>query len=271
MGRETWNRNTKKIIRLIKEKIAILGLGEAGSHFANDLVSLGYQVSGWDPDLKRSLDERVEFSESNAEAVKQASVIFNVNLSSVADEVAREIKDHVKSDAIFCAMNTSSPSDKVNIENILQGSCRVVDVAIMAPVPPKGIRTPFSISGNAANDLLKIFSELDNCKIINDKVGTAAQMKLLRSIVYKGFAAVVCEAMEAGRSYDKENFIKEQIFSIIGTNEELIERFLSGSKEHAVRRSHEMNAVCNMLEQENLSFHMSKGAYCNLSRYIDYK
>ena len=34
-------------------KIAIIGLGEAGSHFANDLVEMGLEVSGWDPNIQR--------------------------------------------------------------------------------------------------------------------------------------------------------------------------------------------------------------------------
>jgi len=40
-------------------KIAILGLGEAGSHFANDLIDLGLEVNGWDPDFQRSLSLKV--------------------------------------------------------------------------------------------------------------------------------------------------------------------------------------------------------------------
>lgn len=36
-------------------KVAVIGLGEAGSHFANDLAELGVEVSGWDPELRYQL------------------------------------------------------------------------------------------------------------------------------------------------------------------------------------------------------------------------
>ena len=37
-----------------KLKIGILGLGEAGSHFANDLANLGVNVIGFDPKIIRA-------------------------------------------------------------------------------------------------------------------------------------------------------------------------------------------------------------------------
>ena len=51
--------------------IAILGLGEAGAHFANDLAEKGIQIRGYDPDVKRSL----YLANSNAEAAENADII----------------------------------------------------------------------------------------------------------------------------------------------------------------------------------------------------
>jgi 3-hydroxyisobutyrate dehydrogenase-like beta-hydroxyacid dehydrogenase len=249
-------------------KIAVLGLGEAGSHFANDLADLGYEVSGWDPNPKRPLNEKVFFANSNAAAVTDVDIIFNVNLSEVASSVAEEIKSSVKSTAIFCEMNTSSPKGKTTIEKILKEYCHVLDVAIMAPVPPQGIRTPFLVTGEASNRFITALPELDNISTIKGGVGEAAKMKLLRSIVYKGIAAVICEAMEAAEYYGKEEYMREQIASIIGENTDLIDRFVEGSRIHAIRRGHEMEAVVSMLKQSELSAYMSHGSVENLKRYI---
>jgi 3-hydroxyisobutyrate dehydrogenase-like beta-hydroxyacid dehydrogenase len=65
-------------------KIAILGLGEAGSHFANDLIDLGVEIIGFDPNPVRKINEKVILAKSNTEAVKNADVIFSANLSSVS-------------------------------------------------------------------------------------------------------------------------------------------------------------------------------------------
>ncbi|MDX2048677.1 MAG: NAD(P)-binding domain-containing protein, partial [Chitinophagaceae bacterium] len=116
-------------------RIAILGLGEAGSIFANDLASLGITVSGWDPSPKRKLHESIRFAESNAGAAKDADIILSVNLSSVSEAVAKEVMPVLNDKMIYAEMNTSSPQQKITIENLLQSSgVRFADVAIMAPV-----------------------------------------------------------------------------------------------------------------------------------------
>lgn len=230
--------------------IAILGLGEAGSHFANDLVKLGVNVVGYDPNPVRPLSPLVAIKVSNAEAVKNADVILSTNLSSVSEEIAHEVAAVLRPQQFFCEMNTSGPEKKKKIAAILAPSgVKMVDLAIMAPVPPKGILTPFLASGPSATELLETLAplQLDLQQVADGQIGDAATRKLLRSIVYKGIAAVVCEAMEAGQAFGMESYIRGQISSLIGGNNDLIDRFVEGSRTHAVRRMHEMEAVMEML------------------------
>jgi 3-hydroxyisobutyrate dehydrogenase-like beta-hydroxyacid dehydrogenase len=240
--------------------IAILGLGEAGSIFANDLSSLGVTVSGWDPAPKRKLNSTVLFAENNTAAVKNADIIFSVNLSSASEDIAREVYSVLHEGMIYAEMNTSSPEKKLKIYHQLKDTgVQFVDLAIMAPVPPKGIHTPFLASGPGAPLLEKILTPLHlNLSVLNDAVGAASTRKLLRSIVYKGIAAVICEAVDAGKSFALEPYIREQINSIIGGNDELIDRFLEGSITHAERRIHEMDAVVEMLEKNKIQPYLSK-------------
>ena len=251
-------------------KIAILGLGEAGSHFANDLVKMGINVSGWDPNLQRTLDPKVDFATNNSTAVQNADIIFSVNYTSESKGIAQEVMPFLSGGAIYCEMNTSSPSTKQEIESILlPANIRFVDLAIMGPVPPKGIKVPLLASGGSAKLLTKKLAPFQlNLTYLNDKTGDAAGRKLLRSIVYKGVAVVICEAMEAGTQFGLDDYIRTQINSIIGENDALIDRFVSGSRTHAKRRMHEMEAVVNMLEGENLSTFMSEGAVNNLKKYL---
>ncbi len=251
-------------------KVAIIGLGEAGSHFANDLVEMGLEVRGWDPNLQRELDPRVHFAANNGVAVKDADIIFSVNYTSESKAIAKEVVAHLKSGSVYCEMNTSAPSTKKEIESFLQpANVKFVDLAIMAPVPPKGIKVPLLASGGGAKLLAKLFGPYSlNLSILSEKTGDAAGRKLLRSIVYKGVAAVICEAMEAGEQFGLEDYIRTQINSIIGENDALIDRFVKGSRIHAKRRMHEMEAVVNMLEGENLSAFMSEGAVNNLKKYL---
>ena len=57
-----------------------------------------------------------------------------------------------------------------------------------------------------------------------------------------------------------EGHIRNQIHSIIGENDALIDRFLTGSKKHATRRMHEMEAVTEMLKANETSSIMSEAA-----------
>ena len=252
-----------------KLKIAILGLGEAGSHFANDLVNLGVEVVGFDPKPIRKLNDAITVKASNAEAVQGADIIFSANLSSVSENIANELVNSLKPNQFFCEMNTSGPEKKQKIASILKPTgVKMIDLAIMAPVPPKGIMTPLLASGEFASD----FSEkvkplnLDLSILENSKIGDAATRKLLRSIVYKGIAAVVCEAMEAGESFGMESYIRSQISSLIGGNHDLIDRFVEGSRTHATRRMHEMDAVIEMLEAQGIEQIMTKGTRNNLEK-----
>lgn len=250
-------------------KIAILGLGEAGSHFANDLIKLGIEVIGFDPNPVRKLHEKVILAKNNADASKEVDIIFSANLSSVSIEIAEELVDVLKPHQFFCEMNTSGPEKKKKIAEILKPSgVKVIDLAIMAPVPPKGILTPFLASGEFAAEFLEKVKplNLDISMVENSQIGDAAIRKLLRSIVYKGIAAVVCEAMEAGETFGMESYIRGQISSLIGGNDDLIDRFVEGSKTHAMRRMHEMEAVIEMLENANIEPIVTRGTRNNLEK-----
>lgn len=252
-------------------KIAILGLGEAGSHFANDLAQMGVIVTGYDPNPLRALHPSVAIKESNAEAAQNADIIFSANLSSVSTEIAEQLVGVLEPHQFFCEMNTSGPEKKQKIASILAPSgVKMIDLAIMAPVPPKGIMTPLLASGEYAAEFLEKIKplNLDILIVENGKIGDAATRKLLRSIVYKGIAAVVCEAMEAGQTFGMESYIRGQISSLIGGNDDLIDRFVEGSRTHALRRMHEMEAVIEMLEEQNLDPIVTRATRDNLEKLI---
>lgn len=252
-------------------KIAILGLGEAGSRFANDLASLGATVVGYDPALKRDLLPAITLASSNAEAARDADVLLSVNLSAMAETVAAEVLPVLRPGQLYAEMNTASPDTKRRVEAIVSPSgAQVVDVAIMAPVPPKGIFTPLLVSGPGADLFAEALRPLDlTISVLSNQIGEAATRKLLRSIVYKGIAAIIGEAVDAGRSFGLEPYIREQILTVVGGNDALIDRFLEGSKTHAVRRSHELEAVVSMLTARDIEPVMSRATLTSLENLID--
>ena len=72
--------------------------------------------------------------------------------------------------------------------------------------------------------------------------------KLLRSVLMKGLASVVVEAVTAGRAAGLEEWIRAQIAGqLAGDGQAVIDRFLTGTAKHALRRSKEMQDTASYL------------------------
>ncbi|MEM7344753.1 MAG: NAD(P)-binding domain-containing protein [Chloroflexota bacterium] len=241
-------------------KIAILGLGEAGRTIAADLIAAKIAVSGWDP-APQDLPEGLIFAASNAEAVAQADLILSINLADVATEVASEVLPTLTSKQLYTEINTASPQTKRQVAQILQSSnVQVADAALMAPVPARGLQTPVFVSGPGAQRFEQLMSPLGMpVTVLDDQVGTAATYKLIRSIAYKGIAAVVVECLAAGEKLNLDDYAREQLLTIL-PNEGIIDRFMQGSRKHAVRRSREMEAVAQLLADIEVPAHTTTAA-----------
>ena len=132
----------------------------------------------------------------------------------------------------------------------------------MAPVPGRGIGTPALASGGGAARFAELLGEAGMpVEVVGGAPGEAALRKLLRSIVWKGLAAVVLEATAAGAAADRADHVRAEILAIFAEADEgLLERMLTGSRTHATRRTHEMEAVGEMLRDLGVPSWMSDGS-----------
>ena len=104
--------------------------------------------------------------------------------------------------------------------------------------------------------------------VLDEPAGQAATQKLVRSIFYKGLAAVVIETLNAAEKLDLVAYAREQMMTIL-KDEDMIDRFVSGSKIHARRRIHEMEAVIEMLQGLDVAPHTSEAARRNLEDLLE--
>jgi 3-hydroxyisobutyrate dehydrogenase-like beta-hydroxyacid dehydrogenase len=80
--------------------------------------------------------------------------------------------------------------------------------------------------------------------------GLAAERKLLRSVFFKGLAAAVVEALAAARAAGCEDWLRNNIAEeLTRADESTVERLVTGTHRHAVRRADEMAAATAMLEE----------------------
>ena len=233
--------------------IAILGIGEAGYALASDLLAAGVAVRGWDPKPKH-IPAGMELADSNADAVQGAEVILSVNWASVAIEVAREVAPVLVTGQLYADLNTASPQNKRAVAAIIKPTGALfVDTALMAPVLPKGLQTPIYVSGSGAQAFFERMSSVGmSITVLDDEAGNAATHKLIRSVMYKGVAAVVMECLEAAEAFGLESYARAQIMTLL-KDEAMIDRFVKGSKQHAQRRQHEMEAVVELLDSVGVS------------------
>jgi len=240
--------------------IAILGIGEAGGTLARDLIAKGVHVRGWDPE-PRNLPEGLDFAESNPAAVAGVDVVLSVNWASVAIDVAKEVASVLQPNQLYADLNTAAPQLKRDIAPIVEkAGALFVDAALMDPVPPKGLGTQVYASGNGAELFAQKMTPLGMPVTFLDKeAGNAATHKLVRSIMYKGVAAVIVECLEAAEKLNMTEYARTQMLKII-YDEPMIDRFVSGSIKHAKRRVEEMKAVVEMLDSIGVSAFTSQAS-----------
>jgi 3-hydroxyisobutyrate dehydrogenase-like beta-hydroxyacid dehydrogenase len=225
--------------------VAVLGLGEAGGAIARDLVEAGATVRAYDPAVPAA-GEMIQ-TDSEADAAKGADLVLSVNSSRAAADALRA---GIAAAAVWADLNTASPGLKRQLAS-LAGDVPFADVAIMAPVPGRGLRTPMLTSGPAATRVAEMLTPLGaSVEVMAGPAGLAAERKLLRSVFFKGLAAAVVEALDAARAAGCEDWLRDNITEeLTRAGESTVDRLVSGTRQHAVRRADEMAAATDMLTE----------------------
>ena len=233
--------------------IAVLGLGEAGSLIARDLVAAGATVRGYDPkavDGEVIVPDGVASAGSEAAAVAEATLVLSVNSAKAAVRAFEAALASLRPGAIWADLNTASPGTKQQLAAIgRRHGIPVTDIAMMAPVPGKGLKVPMLASGASAATVAAQLTGLGaNVEVLDGQAGLAATRKLLRSVFYKGMAASIVEALDAARAAGLGEWLHEHIAGELAqADAATIDRIAAGTRQHAARRGAEMAAAAEML------------------------
>ena len=181
-----------------------------------------------------------------AAAVDAAEVVLSVNSAKVDLDVAREAAAALSPAAVYADLNTAAPTLKRELAELVGE--RFADVALLGPVPEKGIGTPALASGPAALAFAEVLGPLGMpVQVVSDQAGDAAAMKLVRSVFMKGLAASAVESVAAAEAAGHGDWLKDEIAAVIGRP--LLDRLLAGSRAHATRRVDEMEAAAELLRE----------------------
>jgi 3-hydroxyisobutyrate dehydrogenase-like beta-hydroxyacid dehydrogenase len=226
--------------------VAVLGLGEAGSLLAADLLAAGVDVRGHDPGRGRDIPGVTRTTDS-ASAVAGSDVVLSVNTASAALAAAEAAGPALSASALYADLNTASPELKRELaEKVARTGAAFADVALLGPVPPRGLRTPAIASGAGARAFAGLLGPLGMpVEVVSELPGDAAALKLLRSVFMKGIAAAAIESVEGAEAAGYTEWVKREIAAVIG--EPFLARLLEGSRTHAARRTDEMEAARDLL------------------------
>jgi 3-hydroxyisobutyrate dehydrogenase-like beta-hydroxyacid dehydrogenase len=231
--------------------IAVLGLGEAGSQIAADLCAAGAVVRGFDPRVPAG--PGVIQCGDDADACRGADVVISLTTAHEAVGALKASLPGVSRDAIYADLNTSSSGLKQTLAALASEASvdRFADVALMSPVPGKGLRTPMLASGPAAGAYARLLGRLGALvEVLAAPAGAAADRKLVRSVFFKGLAASVTESLRAARAAGCEDWIRDSIAAeLAAASPATVDRLERGSVQHAARRAEEMAASAELLRE----------------------
>jgi 3-hydroxyisobutyrate dehydrogenase-like beta-hydroxyacid dehydrogenase len=230
-------------------QVGVLGLGEAGSLFAADLAALGVRVLGFDP-ADVATPTGVERCDAPADAMRQVDLVLALTAACDARTALLQGLDDMAPGQLYADLSTSAPSLKRELAGrAASRAVDYVDVALVAVVPGNGLRTPALVSGPSADRYASTLAPFDvPVESIGGEVGDAITRKLLRSVMMKGLAAVIGEAMRAAEEADLADWLWRNIVDeISGADERLVSRLVAGTARHARRRLEEMQASEELL------------------------
>ncbi|WP_223546760.1 NAD(P)-dependent oxidoreductase [Priestia aryabhattai] len=256
-------------------KLGFIGFGEAAFELSIGLKQEGLEIifahdvmlehPTFGPQIKgRAIEAQVELLASPEEVLDQVDVVMVAVPADKAYEVSKLLKPHLKKGCIYVDVSASTPAvkQKINI-TIQEKNAFFVDAAMLGPLPVYKHKVPISASGNGVDQLISLMTPYGmNITKVSENPGDASAVKLIRSIYMKGVAALCLELLEAAHELNVEELVLDSLSETLDSKsfKETMNRLVTGTSIHALRRSIELNGSIQMLETSNLNSVMSKAA-----------
>jgi len=256
----------------VSPRIAFIGFGEAGQAMAAGLRDEGVtNISAWDilfPDpagaalVKAANATGVRVASSAADAVSEADIVIAAVTAASSFDAAQTVLGHLQGQPLYLDVNSVSPGCKQTTAKLLGDEARYVDVAIVSAIYPARHKSPMMLAGPHAAAAEPMLASLGmKTQIVGSKVGDAAAIKMIRSVMIKGIEALTLECFLAASRAG----VADQVAASLHNNypgvdwhtmsEYNIERMLS----HGIRRAAEMREVAETLREFGIKPAMTSG------------
>jgi 3-hydroxyisobutyrate dehydrogenase-like beta-hydroxyacid dehydrogenase len=238
--------------------LGFVGFGEAGSRIASGLREVrsgdlfAYDIADTETIRERATQAGVTLVSSNADLAARCRILFSVVTAASALDAARQNQPLLSKRHTYIDCNSVSPATKRRIGDTIQsGAGRFLEAAIMAPVPKlRGQSVSMLVNGAGAAELAKALAPLGFAmETFDAPFGTAAAVKMCRSIVIKGLEALLTECVLGASRFGAQ----ERVFASLQKSypgldwKQLADYMVNRVAVHGERRAREMEEVAETL------------------------
>ncbi|WP_229168307.1 NAD(P)-dependent oxidoreductase [Bradyrhizobium altum] len=198
-------------IHMTEQMIGFVGFGEAAQCFAAHLAAKGGPTPlvfcegktnrpPYSEGFRRMASTcGVELVDSLPALMARADIVFSAVVVATAVPVGEAIASLVRPGMLVVDLNASTPRAKRLVgDAVAANGGAFVDANLMGAVSIYGAAVPLYCSGDGAARFAELFAPLGfTVELAGLEAGTAAAVKMLRSVVTKGMEALIVEALTA--------------------------------------------------------------------------
>ena len=190
----------------------------------------------------------------------EADVVVSAVFGTVARSLFEACLPHLQDGALYVDMTTADPHEMRECAELAERSVQgravhFVDVAITGAVNLGGKKTPLLVAGGKAGFVQELFLPFGgSVRVVGERPGDAASLKLLRSIYTKGTEALAVECLVTAQAMG----LREQLYAVLQDIDEtplrtLMESMVRTHIPHSARRRNEVAEAQQQMARHGLT------------------
>lgn len=237
--------------------IGFMGFGEAARAIAAGLKAEGerqlvaYEAFRTERTDAQAKDFGVTLLEDAVALGQQSDVIFSLVTSAAAVNAAASVAPHLSARSIYADLNSCTPKTKQAVaEVIASGAGSFTSVAVMSAVPPLRHKVPMIADGPAALRFRDAMTSVGmEIRAIDGPIGSAAAIKMCRSVFVKGLEGLMMEALLTAQAAGVADEVLSSVDASFGQMplSELASYLLVRNLQHGERRAHELEDAASVV------------------------
>lgn len=257
--------------------LGFIGFGELAQGLAKGLKSEGLaKIKTFDKAIAEGTEAGKKMSAaaeamgvsvvgSLEELISGADVVFSTVTPAAAVVVGKAAAALLKPGQIYGDLNSCTPSYKRQSQaEVAKSGADYLDVGVVGGISLQGHRIPCLVCGENGARLKELMDPYGmNLTLVEGEIGTAALIKMLRSVVLKGIEALMLEMFMAAQPYGLEDTMMDSIATTFnrGDFEKYSDMLMTTHGLHAARRCDETEMILGTIKETGVDPFVTEGIF----------